>query len=130
MISSYIRSQHQSHPKRILRKQSGILRSSLFAMLHGTTATHPRIEREERMETIRAHMMDSIGLRINEYPQLARRIRHAPDIQVLWYLRGDLMGMLAAEHGETEARRKVAALTRMFEGLLPRGLKSRPSPLG
>jgi hypothetical protein len=86
--------------------------------------------RQRRMDTIRAHMMDSLGLHIGDYPNLARRIRHAADIQVLWYLRGDLMVMLAAEHGETGARHKLATLNDMFEGMLPRGLKSRPSPLG
>ena len=51
------------------------------------------------------------------------------DIQALWYLRGDLMAALAAMHGEVAARQKVAAVTQMFQGLLPNGLNSRPSPL-
>jgi hypothetical protein len=120
----------QLHPRHTFRKQSGSIYSSLFALLHGTSPADSRADRENRTEEIRAHMMDSLGLHINKYPHLARRIRHAPEIQGLWYLRGDMMGMLAAEHGETEARVKVTSLTRMFEGLLPRSLKSRPSPLG
>jgi hypothetical protein len=32
-------------------------------------------------------------------------------------------------HGEVAAREKVAIVTQMFQGLLPNGLNSRPSPL-
>jgi hypothetical protein len=63
------------------------------------------------------------------FPQITRRIRYANDIQALWYLRGDLMAALAAMHGEMAAREKVASVTQMFQGLLPSGLNSRPSPL-
>ena len=63
------------------------------------------------------------------FPQITRRIRYANDIQALWYLRGDLMGVLATLHGEMAARQKVASLTAQFQGLLPNGLNSRASPL-
>lgn len=72
-------------------------------------------------------LMTDIG--DNRFPQLARRIRYAIDVQALWYLRGDLMAVLAGRHGEAAAREKIDALAGMFEDLLPRGLKSRPSPL-
>ena len=39
------------------------------------------------------------------------------------------MAALAAIHGEMTARKKVAAVTEMFHGLLPNGLNSRSSPL-
>ena len=51
-------------------------------------------------------------------------------MQSLWYLRGDLMAALASSHGEAAAREKLETLSEMFEDLLPRGLRSRPSPLG
>jgi hypothetical protein len=63
------------------------------------------------------------------FPQLTRRIRYAGDIQGLWYLRGDLMGALAAMHGEVVARERIQAITELFHGLLPGSLASRPSPL-
>jgi len=63
------------------------------------------------------------------FPQIIRRIRYADDIQALWYLRGDLMAALAALHGEAAARQRVASITDQFQGLLPRGQMSRPSPL-
>jgi hypothetical protein len=66
---------------------------------------------------------------LKHFPQITRRIRYANDVQALWYLRGDLMGALAAMHGEVVAREKLASITDMFQGLLPGGLHSRPSPL-
>ena len=39
------------------------------------------------------------------------------------------MAMLAA-CGEMEAGKKMTGLGRLFDGLLPRGLRSRPNPLG
>ena len=63
------------------------------------------------------------------FPLVTRRIRYANDLQALWYLRGDLMGALAATHGESMAREKIQEISNMFRGLLPGGLTSRPSPL-
>ena len=40
-----------------------------------------------------------------------------------------VMAALAAIHGEGTARDQVAKVTAMFQGLLPNGLNSRPSPL-
>jgi hypothetical protein len=61
--------------------------------------------------------------------QVSRRIRYAIDVMALWYLRGDLMAVLAEHHGEAEAREKLQAITEIFEDVLPEGLRSRPSPL-
>lgn len=81
---------------------------------------------EEIRESMLALMTDVDD---NRCLQLARRIRYAIDVQALWYLRGDLMAVLAGRYGEAAAREKIDALAGMFEDLLPRGLKSRPSPL-
>jgi hypothetical protein len=63
------------------------------------------------------------------HANLIRRIRYADDPQSLWYLRGDLMAALAASQGERAAREEVLSITAQFEGLVPRALNSRPSPL-
>jgi hypothetical protein len=39
------------------------------------------------------------------------------------------MAALAAMHGEAAAREQIQQITRMFQGLLPGSLASRPSPL-
>lgn len=85
---------------------------------------------EARTEEIRQVMIDMLG-RFGEehYPQIARRIRYAQDAQGLWYARGDLMTVLSAVHGETQAHRKLQGLRGLFEGLLPPSLQSRNSSL-
>jgi hypothetical protein len=85
---------------------------------------------EDGTEDIREAMLDALGDQgSRHFPHVTRRIRYASDIQSLWYLRGDLMGCLASMHGESVARQKIASITAQFQGLLPGGLTSRPSPL-
>jgi hypothetical protein len=51
------------------------------------------------------------------------------ELEDLWYLRGDLMAVLAGMYGELAARQKLESITKMFEYMLVPGLRSRPSPL-
>jgi hypothetical protein len=85
---------------------------------------------DDGTEEVRETMLATLGeAGWREAPRVTRRIRYAGDIQSLWYLRGDLMGVLAAMHGEVAARRKIAAITQQFQGLLPDSMASRPRPL-
>lgn len=85
---------------------------------------------EEGTEDIRESMLATLGESgTKHFPHVTRRIRYAGDIHALWYLRGDLMGALSSMHGEAIARKKVASITAQFQGLLPGGMTSRPSPL-
>ena len=105
------------------------LRSSIYGLL-GNPAPLSDSILEGSTEDIRASMLHVIGENgQKKFPQVTRRIRYANDIQALWYLRGDLMATLATLHNETEARRQIAAISDQFQGLLPGGLSSRPSPL-
>ena len=82
------------------------------------------------IQDIREAMLDLMGeMADNPSPLVTRRIRYAVDIQALWYLRGDLMAVLAKRHGEVAARAKLEPITEMFADLGPLGLRSRPSPL-
>ncbi len=86
---------------------------------------------ETGLEDIRESMLSVLGDDgAKQFASTTRRIRYATDIKDLWYLRGDLMGVLAKMHGETVARQKIASINAQFQGLLPGGLSSRPSPLG
>jgi hypothetical protein len=86
---------------------------------------------EDGIEDIREAMLDLLGDEgFKQYAATTRRIRYATDIKDLWYLRGDLMAALAGLHGETIAREHIAQVNLQFQGLLPGGLNSRPSPLG
>ncbi len=105
------------------------LRSSIYGLL-GNPVTPSDSMLETGTEDVRESMLALMGeAGPKHFPQVTRRIRYANDIQALWYLRGDLMAALAAMHGEAAAREKLASITRMFRGLLPGALNSRPSPL-
>ncbi|MDB5872004.1 MAG: hypothetical protein JWQ07_1446 [Ramlibacter sp.] len=85
---------------------------------------------ESGLEDIRESMLAVLGEDgAKRFPAATRRIRYATDIKDLWYLRGDLMGVLAQMHGEMVAREKIGSINAQFQGLLPGGLSSRPSPL-
>lgn len=105
------------------------LRSSIYGLL-GNPIDPSESVLESSAEDIREAMLALLGENgPMQFPQITRRIRYANDIQALWYLRGDLMGALATLHGERQAREKIQSITRMFQGLLPGSLNSRPSPL-
>ena len=107
------------------------MRSSFYALL---ARIHPPAPESTvltySVENIRESMLELVGAGPDSsYRHIGRRIRYAVDVHSLWYLRGDLMALLAGRHGELVAREKIELLTEMFEEFLPQGLKSRPGPL-
>lgn len=105
------------------------LRNSIYGLL-GNPSPPSESMLETSVEDIRDAMLNVLGpTGQKDFPHVTRRIRYANDLQALWYLRGDLMGALAALYSESVAREKVASITDQFQGLLPNGLSSRPSPL-
>lgn len=85
---------------------------------------------EQQLELIRSTMLSCLETAVADPSYLERKIRTAKDVQVLWYLRADLMATLASQSGEIDARAKMEHVTRLFQGALPRSLKARPSSLG
>jgi hypothetical protein len=107
----------------------GSIRSSIYGLLGNPVAPSDSMM-ETGTEDIREAMLGLLGESgTKQFANVTRRIRYANDIQALWYLRGDLMASLAATQGEMAARQQVQQITRMFDGLLPGSLNSRPSPL-
>ena len=105
------------------------IRNSIYGLL-GNPVSPTESVLECGTEDIREAMLQLLGESgPKHFPHVTRRVRYANDVQALWYLRGDLMAALAAMHGESTAREKVQNITRMFHGLLPGSLTSRPSPL-
>lgn len=103
------------------------LRSSIHALL-GHAAEPSSDNVQQRMDEIRRAMLDLLGERgPSDYPGFVRRVRFANDLQTLWYARSDLMGALAALHGEGRAREQLEPVTEMFRGLIPASLYGRPS---
>ena len=87
---------------------------------------------ESRIKEIRQAMLDSLAS-LGESHHLTRvwaRILYAPDIQALWYLRTEMMILLAGLLGESAAKAQLVTITDMFSGLLPSAQRSRPNRLG
>ena len=57
------------------------------------------------------------------------RLRYASDIQSLWFMRGEVVAVLAIAVGEVEALHRVERMSAEVRDSLPGGLRSRPSPL-
>lgn len=102
--------------------------TGLYARWSGQKPDPERVA--HRLEDIRLAMLDMLGEEgANQYPQVARRIRFGGDAQALWYARADLMTALANMAGEQVARTRTESLSVLFDGMLPKGLMSRPTTL-
>jgi hypothetical protein len=106
--------------------------SSLLSTLQGAItrrgADKPSLS--DRLEDIRQAMLDSLddaGGR--PFSQMERRVLFAPDAESLWYLRPELLMVIATLRGERAARQLLEQISGMFTGLLPKGLNSRPAGL-
>ncbi len=102
--------------------------SSLISLFVDPT---PDAMEDNRLEDVREAMLASLhGLRQCErVDTLTRRLRWAPHAQSLWYLRMDVMTLLADQRSEAEAREVLRDLTRRFHGLVPTTHMARPSRL-
>lgn len=93
----------------------------------GATAAAGASKGASTIGEIRALMLASVATAdTGRFPDVAYRIRCATDAQALWFLRGDLMAVLASNHGELAARRRLDTISDMFGDLLPEGLRPRP----
>lgn len=102
---------------------------SIYGLLGGAQKSSKELE--DALGDIQEAMLTALGQAgMKGYPAVTRRIQYADDLQALWYLRGDLMATLAALHGESRAREIIRDISQQFQGLLPGGLSTRPSPLG
>jgi len=112
-----------------MRWFKGSLRQSIYGLLGNPVLPSESVldsGTEDIRETMLSLLTEAGG---RQFANVTRRVRYANDIQALWYLRGDLLAALASVHGEMAAREKLQRVTRMFHGLLPGSLNSRPSPL-
>jgi hypothetical protein len=104
---------------------------SVQTLFNGNASNDKVVQCKVAMQNIREAMLDSLcqpGSLADHTVEL--KVVHANDLQELWYLRGDLMAAMAAVDGEAVARRKLIQISDMFKGFLPKGLTSRPTPLG
>lgn len=103
------------------------IKTSCMALL-GLARPTPAVI-SNRMEEIRQLMLDELGDEgEKKFPAVTRRIRYAQDIQALWYVRSEVMAILATTHGEAIAREKMVSISGRFKSLLPKGLVQRTGP--
>jgi hypothetical protein len=93
-----------------------------------------KLEREESdavvTERFRQAMLElAQGVSGARAERLALRIRCAATLQSLWFMRSDVMALLAPAFGEAEARHRLDTISAPVREALPSGLRSRPSPL-
>jgi hypothetical protein len=108
-------------------------RSKITSSLMSLLGEHaPDSSVQNSMQDIRQAMletMDDLSWSLQK-SEIRMRVLYAPDIQALWYLRADLMTLLADPLGESAAKAQLLIITNMFTGLLPAAQKSRPNRLG
>lgn len=108
------------------------LRGSIYAIFSASSPPSTTTAVEVSIEDIRQAMLQlalAAAAPDDRVTLVARRIRYAVDVQALWYLRGDLVGLLAGGLGEAAALERIEAVNDLFEALLPHAMRSRPSPL-
>ncbi|HYF18203.1 MAG TPA: hypothetical protein VEA40_10080 [Ramlibacter sp.] len=108
------------------------LRNSLHALFSmGSPSPPTEIESSFSLDDVRRAMLELLPEDDDERTQVVRRrIRYADNVEALWFLRGELMAVLARTLTEAAALERISGISDMFDDLLPRGLRSRPSPLG
>jgi hypothetical protein len=87
-----------------------------------------RVDVGERLETIRTAMLDALqDIPATESLKTAwSSIARANQVQTLWYLRSDMLRLMADYWGEPVARTKLAELTALFQGVVaPSQLQGR-----
>lgn len=94
-----------------------------------------RLQREDSdallTEQFRARMLElTKSVEGDVAARIARRIRHASELQSLWFMRSEVMAVLSPVYGEAEAMHKLEVISATVREALPSGLRSRPSPLG
>ena len=90
------------------------------------------VSAERRIGEVRQAMLDCL-VGIEESHRVTRlwaRVLYAPDVQALWYLRADLMTLVAESRGESEAQEQLSTISAKFKGLLPSAQKARPNRFG
>lgn len=114
-----------------MRARKPSLTTSLLGWLQAATRRHAEQAVEPDLETLRSAMS-----RLLDDPlppaqtALLTRIAVAPDAQTLWFLRSELMSVLAHAHGERHARLALDGLDLVFqsrrEGFRPSQPPRRP----
>jgi hypothetical protein len=81
------------------------------------------IDADGRIETIRDAMHRALSTLDDHYEsdvlKVWSEVTRADDVQTLWYLRSDLLRVLADSHGESAGRGTLHDISELFRGLVP-----------
>jgi len=100
-----------------MRKTISRFTSSFAALL---TDGNTNIDVDGRLEQIREALLDILTeLDGDHCKDTWSKVGRATEAQSLWYLRSEMMQLIAASYGEEIARRKLDAITEMFRGVVP-----------
>ena len=103
-------------------------KSSMAALLSGSGQDES--QSAYQVDDIRQSMLNALDQDAwGTYSYLEHRILFGSTLMDLWFLRSDLMHAISNVRGESVASKIIRDISAMFEGLLPKGLSSRPSPL-
>lgn len=95
--------------------------SSFAAFLSDASSS---IDAEQRMLDIRTEMLDALSQTKPLQPLAPSRtwysVAGATDIQTLWYLRSNVLHVLADCQGEQTASARMQSITEMFRGVIPK----------
>ena len=98
------------------------LRDSLWALIGRDRTEVPELA----LEKIRKAMLFALDSRCEEtHYALDTKICFAKDVSELWYLRPELMNVLAASCGESQARATLAEISSLFQGHVAGATPSR-----
>ena len=98
------------------------LRNSFWAMLGRDVGATP----DAVVERVRQAMLLAVDSHcLSSGYAVENNISRARDIASLWYLRSDLMHVIASAQGEAVATECIAAITQLFAGHQPGGKPSR-----
>lgn len=112
------------------RWTAGFLISGVQSLFGSRSASEPS-RLQVAIRDIRQSMLDCLAqYGVDAKSSVHMRVSYASDIEDLWYLRGDVMAVIASNDGEVVAKKKLAQISDRFNGWLPKGLTSRTSPLG
>jgi hypothetical protein len=104
--------------------------TSLMGLLSESDAD---MKAQSRLEDIREAMLESMTEALEGRvvrPAVWGQVLYAQDIQMLWYLRSDLMAFLSDHYGETMAQQKMTDITREFRDLIPKARRAVGSKSG
>jgi hypothetical protein len=100
-----------------MRKTLSRFTSSFAALLSERNSI---VDISGRLEGIREAMLDALMELDGDHGSgVWSKIGGAPEVQTLWYLRSEVMALLAAHAGEQMARQKLDAITELFRGVVP-----------